>query len=174
MQSVTPVRGSVPWIFSGPVKLTALFTVCIGTLQPWTGDAEGLWRYVGEAHGDPGHLGCSLVSALLTHWAVNQVLSPGPEVEEEVTHLHGAGQALHHHLVTVGLEETPGGQDVSRVESVSRADRPEGLGLCGVWGRQECPGHVVRDSPSRHQSPVVVSVAKRCPGLDWSCPWHTY
>ena len=38
----------------------------------------------------------SLVCALLAYRTVGEVLPPGPEVEEEVAHLHVAGQALHH------------------------------------------------------------------------------
>ena len=42
-----------------------------------------------------------LVSALLAYRTVGEVVPPGPEVEEEVTHLHVAGQALHHLALAV-------------------------------------------------------------------------
>ena len=69
----------------------------------------------------------SLVCALLSDRTVGEVLPPGPEVEEEVAHLHVAGQALHHLPLPVWLEDTPAGQDVPGVQSLRAADGTEWL-----------------------------------------------
>ena len=82
-----------------------------------TNFVRSLWN-VCKTHAGPGDIRWTFVSTLLSHWTHVNILSPGEEVEEEVTHLHVAGQSLHHsgHLVSVRYHDTPAAHNISWIQ----------------------------------------------------------